>query len=428
MRVLIVGSGGRESALAWQCQRSPLLSALYVVPGNAALARALAPLPTSARGSAADSKVLTAFARDNRIDLVIVGPEQHIAAGLADALQTQGIAVFAPSQACAQLEASKSFAKHVMQRAAIPTASWQAVADAKTCRAQALARLHNEGGVVLKADGLASGKGVFVCRQAEEVTQAVAHLFAPPSAHACVLVEELLAGRECSFFSFIGAREHVHIGFAVDYKRLHEGDRGPNTGGMGSYSPVPWLPHDAAATVVSTVVEPLLHEMAAQGMSYRGCLYCGLMWTARGPRVLEFNVRCGDPETQALVLSTRCDWLAIMAAQAGLDVPMPVPSAPPRAAVAVVLASPCYPFGTSDTTQQALLPHALFDNSSTDLAVFGAALQAADATHVRTGKGRVLSVAAAADTLPRARARVYEKITALKSCWCSAHFRGDIAL
>lgn len=424
MRVLIVGSGGRESALAWQCKRSPLLTELFVVPGNPSLA-------TAARCIATAVETVPAFARDNSIDLVILGPEQPIASGLADALQAQGIAVFAPSQACARLEASKSFAKKIMQQAAIPTAAWQLVDDAATCKKLALARLHDEGGVVLKADGLAGGKGVYVCRRADEVEHAVPRLFAPDFAGstAGVLVEELLAGRECSFFSFIGAQPTAHIGFAVDYKRLHEGDRGPNTGGMGSYCPVPWLPDDAAATVVNTVVAPLLQTMTAQGMPYRGCLYCGLMWTESGPRVLEFNVRGGDPETQALVLSTRHDWLALMAAQAGLDVPMPRSSVSPRAAVAVVLTSPDYPHGDSDATQQALLPHALFDNHRAELAVFGAALQQVAAKRqFRTGTGRVLTVAAAADSLPAARARAYEKVATIKSCWRAAHFRGDIAL
>ena len=422
VRVLIVGSGGRESALAWKCKRSPLLTELFVAPGNPSLQ----PLT---RGIATDIKALPAFVRSHSIDLVICGPEQHIAAGLADALQAQGSAVFAPSQACARLEASKSFAKKIMQRAAVPTAAWQAVSNADTCKAAALARLHDDGGVVLKADGLASGKGVFVCRTASEVEQAVLHLFSPAFAasSACVLVEELLEGRECSFFSFIGAQPTAHLGFAVDYKRLHEGDRGPNTGGMGSYCPVTWLPHDAAATVVSTVVEPLLHEMAAQGRHYRGCLYCGLMWTASGPRVLEFNVRCGDPETQAMVLSDSRDWLAMMAAQAGLEVAMSVQSAPPRASVAVVLTSPNYPFGSSNAEEQALLPRALFGNTDDDLAVFGAALQTADSMHLRTTEGRVLTVTAAADSLPMARARAYEKVAAIKSCWTETRFRSDIA-
>ena len=423
MRVLIVGSGGRESALAWQCKRSPLLSELFVVPGNPSLA-------TAARCIATAVETVPAFARDNRIDLVILGPEQPIASGLADALHAQGIAVFAPSQACARLEASKSFAKKIMQQAAIPTAAWQLVDDAATCQKLALARLRDDGGVVLKADGLAGGKGVYVCRRADEVEHAVQRLFAPDFAGsvAGVLVEELLAGRECSFFSFIGAQPTAHIGFAVDYKRLHEGDRGPNTGGMGSYCPVPWLPDDAAATVVNTIVAPLLQTMTAQGMPYRGCLYCGLMWTESGPRVLEFNVRGGDPETQAMVLSARGDWLALMAAQAGLDVPMPLSSVSTRAAVAVVLTSPDYPYGDRDTTQQALLPHALFDNNRAELAVFGAALQqVADERQFRTGTGRVLTVAAAADSLPAARARAYEKVATIKSCWRAAHFRNDIA-
>ena len=422
MRVLIVGGGGRESALTWKCQRSPLLTELFVAPGNATL-------QAQATCVDLDISTLPAFARDNSIDLVICGPEQPIATGLADTLHAQGIAVFAPSQACARLEASKSFAKRIMQRAAVPTAAWQAVHDAETCQVNAAARLHNDGGVVLKADGLASGKGVFVCRTETEVEQAVQQLFSPAFAvsAATVLVEELLEGRECSFFSFVGAQGVTHLGFAVDYKRLHADNRGPNTGGMGSYTPATWLPPEAADTVASTIVAPLLHEMAAQGLSYRGCLYSGLMWTAKGPRVLEFNVRCGDPETQAMVLSDRRDWLAMMAAQAGLAVPMPTQSVPPRASVAVVMTSPNYPFGQCDSQVQALLPQTLFDNTDDDLAIFAAALQAADATHLCTGQGRVLSVAAAADSLSLARACVYEKVKAIKSSWTEAHFRSDIA-
>ena len=422
MRVLIIGSGGRESALAWQCRRSPLLHELFVMPGNASL---------QAQATCVDLDIGTvpAFARDHNIDLVICGPEQHIAIGLADQLQLQDIAVFAPSQACARLEASKSFAKKIMQRANIPTAAWQAVERADDCHTAARQLLQRKGGVVLKADGLASGKGVFVCRSEAEVEKAVERLFSPEFAAAasCVLVEELLAGLECSFFSFVGAQGVVHLGFAVDYKRLQTSDRGPNTGGMGSYTPAVWLPSDAADIVANTIVAPLLQELATQDMSYRGCLYSGLMWTAYGPQVLEFNVRCGDPETQAMVLSDQRDWLAMMAAQAGLDVAMPVSASPPHPTVAVVMTSPHYPFGNTAPEQQALLPLALFANPDDDLAVFGAALHAGNDTHLRTGDGRVLSVVARADTLAAARERVYQQVEAIKAYWPAAHFRYDIA-
>ena len=436
MRVLLIGAGGRESALAWKCRHSPLLSRLYVWPGNPAMTAVAEVVDTNSCGQSASnySKVVLSIVRQKQIDLVICGPEKYLAAGLADELTAQDVAVFGPSQACTRLESAKSFAKEIMLAADIPTASYRLVADRESALRCARELWQRQGGVVLKADGLAAGKGVFVCRKPAEIDNAIQQLFSTKFKEAmgnALLVEELLAGRECSFFTFIGAGSATHLGFAVDFKRLCDRDLGPNTGGMGSYAPVPWLPPDAVQTVEKAIIDPLLQVLAARdGMCYVGCLYVGLMWGEKGPSVLEFNVRLGDPETQALVMSDPRDWLQIMAMKTGLIANgdcLRYDQSAGRQAVATVLASSDYPFATGSHGKDANLPLTLFAADTDTTAIFGASLCEHGDTKVRTASGRVLTVAAAADSFSASRQQVYRKIAEITSLWPDTHFRTDIA-
>lgn len=437
MRVLLVGKGGREHALAWKIRRSHLLTRLYLWPESPAIA----PLgETLDLAPSATFDELVDLSRRLAIDMVVSGPEAPLSQGLADAFAKAGIPTFGPMQAVAELEASKAFAKAMMTKAGIPTAGHSLARDESECRTQALALLASDGGVVLKASGLAAGKGVFVCRTAADVEDGLRHLFHSDmrAAAATVVVEEMLEGRECSYFSFIGRGGATGLGFAVDYKRLGDHDVGPNTGGMGCYAPVPWLPADAEQQVVGKVVQPLLGALASEGLSYLGCLYVGIMWSeTKGPMVVEFNVRLGDPEAQVLASYDDRDWLAVMAAKCGV----PVPEAAVQAAtapvthgdraVAVVMASHSYPFG-SEGPEAAPLPLAWFAKAgvaegSGAVKVFAASVAAADKAHVQTGSGRVLTVTARAKTYAGARELAYEKVAEIASRWPRARWRSDIA-
>jgi phosphoribosylamine--glycine ligase len=431
MRVLLIGNGGREHALAVKLRASPLLSALFAWPGHALMADVAEPLPDVAGSEGFPPLIAAARARE--IDLVVVGPETPLADGLADALQAAGFKVFGPVAAAARLEADKAFAKEIMQRAGIPTAAFSLARGESECRAQAEALLARTGGAVIKASGLAAGKGVFVCHTQDDIGEALARLYHTDmrAAAAVVVIEELLVGRECSHFASLGALAPVSLGFAVDHKRRGDGDVGPNTGGMGCYAPVPWLPLDADEIVRERVIEPLRRELARRGLTYTGWLYTGLMWGENGPAVVEFNVRLGDPEAEVLAVLDPRDWLAVAAAQAGLPVPesaqkaasAPLPAG--DAAVCVVMVSPGYPYERAVHATQ--LPRALL-TSGGGASVFGASIapgETADA--VLTGSGRVLCVAARARGFAAARRVCYERVAALQVAWPAAEFRHDIA-
>jgi len=434
VRVLLIGKGGREHALAWKLAGSPLLTQLYIWPGHAAMQDLGERLELPADASFA---TLVEVARDLAVDLVVSGPEAPLSEGLADVFRQAGIPVFGPVKAAAALEASKAFAKETMRRAGIPTAAYELAMDEGSCRELADRMLRSSGGVVLKASGLAAGKGVFVCRNAADVEEGLRHLYHTGMRDAArtVVVEQMLIGRECSYFTFIGAGGAAGLGFAVDFKRLEDDDRGPNTGGMGCYAPVTWLPADAEQQVVEQVVEPLLATLKADGIDYRGCLYVGLMWSPeKGPQVVEFNVRLGDPEAEVLAVLDDRDWLAVMAAKSGLRVPGDVyraataPLTQAQRAVAVVMASAAYPFGT-ETTGQVDLPMALFACLATRgqaTQVFGAAVRAAPGNAVATGNGRVLVVATRGESYDAARKQAYAKVSELAKHWPAARWRTDI--
>jgi phosphoribosylamine--glycine ligase len=340
MKILVVGSGAREHALAWRLARDG--HAVLAAPGNPGIARVAALRPVAAQ----DTDALVALARSEAVDLVVVGPEAPLAAGLADALSASGVRVFGPTQAAARIESSKAFAKEIMAEAKIPTASARVVSTVEEAMAAVRALSFP---VVLKADGLAAGKGVLVAEDSDE-----AHAFAASClesarfghAGARLVVEEFLAGEEASlFFLSDGLRVRRFLA-ARDYKRLHDGDRGPNTGGMGAYAPAP-LDAATARAVEEKVALPALEAMTARGTPFRGLLYAGLMLTASGPRVLEFNARFGDPETQVLLPLVAGDLGELLdeCARGALASPLEFE---PGSAVGVVLAAPGYPEAPKD--------------------------------------------------------------------------------
>jgi phosphoribosylamine---glycine ligase len=379
VRVLLIGSGGREHALAWKLQQSPRLDELHAAPGNPGIARLGECHPVRAE----DGEGLLDLARALSADLVVVGPETPLVAGVADELRHAGVAVFGPSRAAARIEGSKTFAKDVMRAAGVPTAAPMAVARAPC---------------VIKVDGLAAGKGVFVCRDQETLDAA---LRAAGALGQPLLIEELLEGEEVSLFAVADGRNAVALAPARDYKRVGDDDTGPNTGGMGAYSPVPELPPAAVEELLDSVHRPVLAELAARGVPFVGLLYAGLMLTEAGPTVLEFNCRFGDPETQAILPRLQGDLLGVLAAAAQGDLGDGELRTADEAAVTVVLAAGGYPErGDSGTPIHGV------EEAEADALVFHAGTAMHDGRLVTNG-GRVLNVTALGPTVADARQAAY---------------------
>jgi len=339
MNVLVVGGGGREHALVWKIARSPLVNKLYCAPGNAGIAEQAECVPLEAE----DVFGLKQFVREKSVDLTVVGPEGPLALGLADELERQGCRVFGPRREAAELESSKVFAKRLMHKHAIPTGAFRIFEHAHDAHAY----LDTVGApIVVKADGLAKGKGVMVCRTPEEAHQAVQRIMEERifgRAGDRVVIEECLSGEEASILAVTDGRTILMLEPAQDHKPVFDGDRGPNTGGMGAYSPVPCITPALREEVERKIFVPAVHGMRREGRRYQGVLYAGLMITSSGPQVLEFNVRWGDPEAQPLLMRMRSDVLKVMldAAEGRLD--GEVVEWDPRAAVCVVMASAGYP-------------------------------------------------------------------------------------
>jgi len=403
MRVLVVGSGGREHALAWKLSQSPALRHLLCAPGNPGMAA----LAECRAVSAEDPAAVTALARAERVDLVVVGPELPLSRGVADALTKAGIPVFGPAAAAARLEASKAFAKDVMAAAGVPTAEHRTFDDARAAEGYARTR----GALVVKADGLAAGKGVVVASSSEEAVQAIRELSRLGASGASLVLEEVLQGEEVSVIALADGERYVLLPPAQDHKRLLDGDLGPNTGGMGAVCPVPQLDAAGLQAVGATVIAPVLREMARRGHPFQGALYAGLMLTREGPRVLEFNARFGDPEAQVLVLQLAEDLLPLLSACATGTLRQRPLAVAPGASVGVVLASGGYPqhprtgvpiSGTEGPFESAHLFHA------------GTTL---DAGRLVTAGGRVLTVCAQGPSLAEARASAYRAVSRI-------HFEG----
>ena len=398
MRVLVVGSGGREHALAWKLAQSPGLTELHAAPGNPGIASVATCHPIRAE----DSEGLLGLARSLEVDLVVIGPELPLVLGLADALRRFGFLVFGPSAAAARIEGSKTFAKEVMAAAGVPSARRLAIAR-PPC--------------VVKADGLAAGKGVFVCRTQDEVDEAMRAL---AGSGTDVLVEELLDGPEVSLFAICDGRVARPLVAAQDFKRAFDGDEGPNTGGMGAYAPAAGIDASEADALVRAVHVPVLAELAERGSPFVGLLYAGLMLTLDGPRVLEFNCRFGDPETQAVVPLLEGDLLETLAAAARGDVSMVDVEPSGGAAVTVVLAAERYPAegdrgGTIEGVDDAERAGALVFHA-------GTALQGA---RLVTNGGRILAVTGLGPSLAEARTAAYD--AAGRITFPGARSRSDIA-
>ena len=393
MRVLVVGSGGREHALAWSLSHCERLDELHAAPGNPGIAALAHCHPVRADDHAA----IVSLARELRIDLVVVGPEAPLVAGLADELRHRGIAVFGPSAAAARIEGSKSFAKEVLEAAGVPTA--QAVPVARPpC--------------VVKVDGLAAGKGVWVCRTQDELDTA---LGAAQALGQTFHVEELLEGPELSLFAVATGEVAVAFPPARDYKRIGDGDTGPNTGGMGSFSPLPDAADDEALEILETVHLPVLHELARRGSPFQGLLYAGLMRTDEGLRVIEFNCRFGDPETQSLLPRLESDLLPLLAG----DLSQP-PELADRAAVTIVLSGGEYP----ERGDQGTPIEGVEDAEAAGALVFHAGTALHDGQLVTNG-GRILDVVGVGATVAEARTAAYD--AAARIDFAGVHFRTDIA-
>jgi phosphoribosylamine---glycine ligase len=398
VNVLILGSGGREHALAWKIAQSGRLAELHAAPGNPGIASLGRCHPIRMD----DVEGLLGLCREHEIHLVVVGPEAPLVAGIADELRRAGVAVFGPSKAAAQIEGSKTFAKEVLAAAGVPTA---ALLD------------EPRAPCVVKADGLAAGKGVFVCRTQDEADAALA----PARAlGGDVIVEELLEGEEVSLFALCDGQRVVPLAPAQDFKRLEDGDEGPNTGGMGSYSPVPMLGEDEIEELAGLVHRPVIAELARRGAPFVGLLYAGLMLTDAGPRVLEFNCRFGDPETQALLPRLDGDILEALAAAANGDLSGIELEAAPTAAVAVVLAAGGYP----DEPESGIPIGGIEVAGTTGALVFHAGTALRHGELVSAG-GRVLNVIGTGDSVSEARDQAYAAVEQID--FPGAQFRTDIA-
>ncbi len=415
MNVLLIGSGGREHALAWSLSASPLMTKLYAAPGNPGIGRhaECVDLPI------ADHGAVTAFCRERRIDLVVVGPEAPLVAGLADDLTAAGIKVFGPSKAAAQLEGSKGFTKDLCRDLAIPQAAYGRFRDA------AAAKVYLAGQslpIVVKADGLAAGKGVVIAETMAAAEAAIDACFAGAfgAAGSEVVVEEFMNGEEASFFALVDGTTALPLASAQDHKRVGDGDKGPNTGGMGAYSPAPVMTADLERRAMEEIVIPTVRGMAARGIPYKGVLYAGLMITADGPKLIEYNCRFGDPECQVLVLRLKSDLLAALLATCDGVLSSFDLRWWDDVALTVVMAARGYPDAPEKGSQIKGLERA---SRVQGVEVFHAGTRMIDDRLVADG-GRVLNVTARGKTVAEAQARAYEGIGQID--WPGGFCRRDI--
>ncbi|MBV9813670.1 MAG: phosphoribosylamine--glycine ligase [Acetobacteraceae bacterium] len=416
MRVLVVGSGGREHALCWALSASPLLQKLWCAPGNPGTSQ----VAENVAIGALDTAALVAFAREQRVDLVVPGPEAPLVAGLADALGLEGIACCGPSAAAARLEGSKSFCKEICDAAGIPTALWERFDDAAAAREFVRRR---GAPIVVKADGLAGGKGVVVAASVAEAEEAIAAIMEPSrhgAAGQSVVIEEFLVGEELSVFALCDGSAAIALGTAQDHKRVGDGDVGPNTGGMGAISPALALTPALEAAVLDRVIRPTVAALARQGTPFRGVLYAGVMLTEDGPKLLEYNVRFGDPECQALVLRLQSDLLAALLAACDGELGSFAVRWRPDASIAVVMAARGYPGEPVAGTEIRNLAAA---EAVPGVTIFHAGT-ASDGGHLRAVGGRVLTVCARAADLREARDAAYRAIGLID--WPEGFCRGDI--
>jgi phosphoribosylamine--glycine ligase len=418
MRVLLIGGGGREHALAWKIAQSPELEELICAPGNAGIA--LEPKTNCVPMGAEDLEGLLTLAKERKPDLVVVGPEAPLVLGIVEKMGGLGVPVVGPRREAAMLEGSKVFAKQVMKRHGIPTAEFEVFEDAN----QAIEYARSLGRCVVKADGLAAGKGVLICQNAQEAEQAISKVMVDRAfgeAGRRAVVEALLEGEEASCIALTDGEEILLLASSQDHKRALDGDRGLNTGGMGAYSPAPVLDEAMQAQVKESILKPTVAGMASEGNEFRGIIYAGLMMTADGPQVLEFNVRFGDPETQPLLARLRSDLIPALMASAEGSLAKTRLEWDPRPSVCVVMASGGYP----ESYQKGKVITGL-DRAAgmEDVVVFHAGTKKEGEAVVTSG-GRVLGVTALGKDIRGAVDRAYQAVEVIR--FDQAHYRKDIA-
>jgi phosphoribosylamine---glycine ligase len=415
MNILLLGSGGREHALAWKMAASPLADRLYCAPGNAGIAREAECVALDL----ADHGAVIAFCRERHIDLVVVGPEAPLCAGIVDDLETAGIKAFGPTRAAARLEGSKGFTKDLCRANGIPTAAYERFRSADPAKAYLRAR---GAPIVVKADGLAAGKGVVVAQTVAEAEAAVDMMFGGSLGEAGgeVVIEEFLTGEEASFFALCDGATAMALTTAQDHKRAFDGDQGPNTGGMGAYSPAPNIDDAMSARVMAEIITPTLRAMQAMGAPYKGVLYAGLMITADGPKLIEYNARFGDPETQVLMLRLMSDLVpALLASRDGQLKSFDLRWYPDPA-LTVVMAAKGYP---GDYARGSVIEGLDEAAKVEGVEIFHAGTKA-DGNRILANGGRVLNVSAIGKTVREAQARAYEAISRIR--WPEGFYRHDI--
>jgi phosphoribosylamine--glycine ligase len=418
VKILVVGSGGREHALAWKLKQSPRADRIFCAPGNAGTEE----VGENVAIPANDLPALVRFAKENQIELTVIGPDDPLAAGIADLFEAEGLRVFGPSKSAARLESSKIFAKELMRKSKIPTARGAAFSK---CEAAFAFVDEARFPLVIKADGLALGKGVIIAQDAAEAREAVDSMITNRrfgEAGTRLLIEECLTGSECSLHALVDGRSYRMLATARDHKRAYDGDAGPNTGGMGAFSPADNFGPDIQAQFDREVMVPLLNGLNESGVSFRGLLFPGLMITANGARVLEFNCRFGDPETQVILPRLKSDLLELFEATIDGKLAGQAIEWDERAAVTVVLASGGYP----DKYDVGKPIHGLeLSANAEDVHIFHAGTRKTNGAVVTAG-GRVLAVTALGESVATARARAYEAVSQIDFEGC--HYRRDIAL
>jgi len=416
MKILVVGGGGREHALVWKLSQSPLVDQIYCAPGNPGIAELAECVDIPADKIAA----LCDFALDQEIDLTVVGPEVPLTLGVVDLFQTAGLDIFGPNKAAAQIEGSKGFSKDLMAKYNIPTAAYRSFTD----RDQAVAYVREQGApIVVKADGLAAGKGVIVAMTEEQAIAGIDDIMLDKvfgAAGASVVVEEFMAGEEASFFAFTDGKNILPLASSQDHKPVYDNDQGPNTGGMGAYSPAPVVTAELHDQIVETIVRPTIAGMASEGTPYSGILYVGLMIKDGVPRVVEYNARFGDPEAQPLLMRMKSDLVPVLQACARGDLRQDAIEWYDKAAVCVVMASGGYPGSfTKGLPISGLADAAALD----DVTVFHAGTRSVDGEIVNHG-GRVLGVTGLGATVAEAIDMAYQGVACIT--WQDVHYRKDI--
>jgi len=418
MKVLVVGGGGREHALVWKIKQSPQVSKIYCAPGNAGIAQQATIVPIKAN----DLPGLLGFAFQEKIDLTVVGPEEPLTKGIVDLFESKGLFIFGSSQKAAIIEGSKAFAKGMMRKYRIPTATYEVFEN----RTEAINYLYRQPTpIVVKADGLSAGKGVAVCKTTEEAIHSVEKIMVEKifgEAGNRVVVEECLVGQEASFIAFTDGKTILPMASSQDHKLIFDGDKGPNTGGMGAYSPAPVVTQEVYERIMGEILQPIIHGMAEEGRPYKGVLYAGIMICEGIPKAMEFNARFGDPETQPVLMRMKGDIVPILEACMKGNLSQFEIEWDSRAAVCVVMASKGYP---GDYEKGKPISGLREVSQMEDVVVFHAGTAFKDEQVVTNG-GRVLSVTGLGEDIPKAIEKTYQAVK--KISWDGVHYRKDIGL